>query len=144
MSLLLDTGVLYANLNEDDDNADQADSIVAAAMDNRYGAVLTTSDIVDETFTLLEARGSPRVLAEQFANQIGWTTEDVPMAQVIPVTQRTRQDAWDIFHRHYEDRGLSFTDCTSLVTMRRKGIDAIASFDDGFDGLVERVDGSDG
>jgi predicted nucleic acid-binding protein len=34
---------------------------------------------------------------------------------------------------------MSFTDCTSLALMEMRGIEGIASFDSGFDGLVKRI-----
>lgn len=144
MSILVDTGVFCGFLNKGDENTEEAEAILAACMDGVHGAVLTTSDVVDETFTLLLARGSPLAHAEQFRTLVGWGTDEPPLASVLEIDQTRRRRAWDAFERHYEEKGLSFTDCTSLVTMRERGIDKIASFDDGFDGLVERVDGSQG
>jgi predicted nucleic acid-binding protein len=38
---------------------------------------------------------------------------------------------------------LSFTDATTVALVERHGIDAVLSFDDDFDGIVERVDPAD-
>lgn len=141
MSILLDTGVFCAFLNKDDDHTDEAEAIIAACMDGVHGAVLTTSDIVDESFTLLLARGSPASHVQDLCDLIGWTSDEVPLASVLEVDHSTQYAAWPLFERHDEDKGLSFTDCTTLHTMHRRGIDALASFDEGFDGLVERVSG---
>jgi predicted nucleic acid-binding protein len=46
--------------------------------------------------------------------------------------------AWELF-KSLKERFLSFTDCTSLAFMEKNGIERIASFDSGFDGLVERI-----
>nr|WP_281244049.1 PIN domain-containing protein [Halobiforma haloterrestris] len=48
-------------------------------------------------------------------------------------------DAVDLFER-YDDQALSFTDATTVALCRRHGIDAVMSFDDDFDGIVERID----
>jgi predicted nucleic acid-binding protein len=45
--------------------------------------------------------------------------------------------AWEL--KSLKERFLSFTDCTSLALMEKNGIKRIASFDSGFDGLVERI-----
>jgi predicted nucleic acid-binding protein len=46
--------------------------------------------------------------------------------------------AWEKFGA-FRDRPLSFTDCTSMALVEKKGIRQIMSFDGGFDGLVLRV-----
>ena len=50
---------------------------------------------------------------------------------MIRITQEDEERAWDIFCRH-EDKGFSFTDCTSFALMERLGIDAVFAFDDHF------------
>jgi hypothetical protein len=42
--------------------------------------------------------------------------------------------------RRYNDQELSFTDAVTVALCERRGIDAVLSFDDDFDGLVERVE----
>lgn len=141
MSLLVDTGVWYAYVHEDDEHNEDAEAILAAAMEGRHGRILTTRDIVGETLTLLLARGAPKATVQEFAALVG-LEEDPPHPQlstVLDVQAALSLDAWELFQRHYEDSGLSFTDCTTVVAMRRKGIERIASFDEGFDGIVERV-----
>ena len=39
----------------------------------------------------------------------------------------------------YADKKLSFTDCSIIELMKNKGIDQLASFDGGFDGIVSRI-----
>jgi predicted nucleic acid-binding protein len=77
-------------------------------------------------------------MVRDLAGYTGFTEDRPTIATVIDTDHRCQQEAWPVFERHYH-KGLSFTDCTSLVAIRRRGIDAIASFDDGFDGLVGRV-----
>jgi hypothetical protein len=40
----------------------------------------------------------------------------------------------------YADRSLSFTDATTIATMRTRRLDRVMSFDKDFDGIVPRVD----
>lgn len=43
-----------------------------------------------------------------------------------------------------EDQALSFTDATSVALVDRHDLDAILSFDDDFDGIIDRVEPADG
>lgn len=54
------------------------------------------------------------------------------------VTAAVFTDAIEIFEQ-YDDQELSFTDATSVALCRRHDIDGVLSFDDDFDGLVERI-----
>jgi predicted nucleic acid-binding protein len=44
-----------------------------------------------------------------------------------------------LFEEH-ADRPLSFTDATTIATMRTRRLDRVMSFDKDFDGIVPRVD----
>ena len=50
-------------------------------------------------------------------------------------------DSVETFER-YDDQGLSFTDATTVALCNRHDVEAVASFDDDFDGLVDRIDPS--
>lgn len=146
MSILIDSGAWFAKLHERDQDHEAAQAIFAACMDGAHGQVFTTSDVVDETFTLALSRAGADSggMIQDLAGFVGFTETRPTVASVLDVDRERQRAVWPLFERHYEEKGLSFTDCTSLVTMRERGIDKIASFDDGFDGLVERVDGSQG
>jgi predicted nucleic acid-binding protein len=48
------------------------------------------------------------------------------------------EDAVEVFEQ-YDDQALSFTDSTSVALCGRHDIDSILSFDDDFDGIVDRI-----
>jgi len=48
------------------------------------------------------------------------------------------EKGWITFSR-YVDKKLSFTDCSIIKLMKNKGIDHLASFDGGFDGIMSRM-----
>ncbi len=52
-----------------------------------------------------------------------------------PVFERTIQT----FQR-YDDQSLSFTDANTVAFVEDYDVDAVLSFDDGFDVIVDRVD----
>lgn len=86
--------------------------------------LLTSSDVFDETVTLLRKRSGADT-----ASQVGdyLRSEEV---ELMPVDEEDRAAAWDLF-KSRPDKEYSFTDCTSFVLMRRLGIkDAIALDDD--------------
>lgn len=141
MSILLDTGVWFGKVHVRDEHHEEAQSLIAACMDDVHGAVYTTTDVVDEVFTLALSRGGAKAagMIQDLAGFLGFTDHQPTIATVIGIDVADQRAAWPLFERHYEDRQLSYTDCTSLLTIRERGIDRIASFDDGFDGLVETV-----
>jgi predicted nucleic acid-binding protein len=47
-----------------------------------------------------------------------------------------------VFER-YDDQALSFTDATTAALLERHAVDGVLSFDDDFDGVVQRFDPGD-
>ena len=75
--------------------------------------LLTTDYVVDETLTLLRARGErqrARVLGEKFFQS--------SIAEVYFLTEDDIRHAWSVF-LHFDDKGWSFTDCTSKVMIEQ-------------------------
>jgi hypothetical protein len=56
------------------------------------------------------------------------------LVQLISVTKEDKKRAWEIFQR-YDDKVLSFTDCTSFAVMERLGIDTAFTVDHDFEAL---------
>ncbi len=48
------------------------------------------------------------------------------------------EKSWNTFVK-YAGKKLSFTDCSTIELMKNKGIEHLASFDSGFDGIVARL-----
>jgi predicted nucleic acid-binding protein len=83
----------------------------------------TTDYVVDETLTLLKARGEFRralVLGHQLIVR--------GTAQLVWVQPSHVAEAWTIF-QGFRDQGWSFTDCVSRVVMSQLGINKAFSFD---------------
>lgn len=59
--------------------------------------------------------------------------------QLAFVGRETFNAAVDTFQR-YDDQGLSFTDATTVTLVERRDVDHVPTFDDDFDGLVDRID----
>jgi predicted nucleic acid-binding protein len=48
------------------------------------------------------------------------------------------ENSWETFV-DYGDKKLSLTDCSTIEFMKNRGIQNLASFDAGFDGIVTRI-----
>lgn len=109
--IFVDTSGFYALLDKTDDQHRAADRILRSAQKNKR-RFITTEHILDETATLLKARGNGHLLGDFFARlqssqacRIEWTD---------PVRF---QDGQAFFLKH-ADQEWSFTDCLSFCLMK--------------------------
>ena len=137
MSLFVDTGVVVAFENPRDLNHAAAVRILEAAARGVFGQVLTSDYVMDEAVTLALARTKKPSLAIRIGNLILGAGPEGPIMDLVYVSPRQFLRAWGLFSRLAE-RGLSFTDCTSIELTRSIHLDEIASFDRDFDGLLAR------
>lgn len=138
MTVIVDTGVLYADHDRDASRHEFASEALDAVYDGELGTPYLSDYIYDEAVTLTLTRGSFPP-----AKQLGERLRGVdPYPQVYGmyrVSAAVFDDAVDIFEQ-YTDQTLSFTDATTAALCRRRDIDAVLSFDDDFDGVVTRVE----
>lgn len=138
MSVLVDASVIIAFLHRRDRMHAKAVRLLQPVLEGAHGPPAITDYLVDEVLTFLVARGASRAqLNRSISFLLGDGTASGPF-----VLHRVEPDhfaqALRLLMRHRERR-MSFTDCTCLAMMASKGIGAIASFDQGFDGLVVRL-----
>jgi predicted nucleic acid-binding protein len=129
--IFIDTSAWFARLVTDDPNHQAA---LAWSASNRE-RLITTDYIIDETLTLLRARGQHRS-----AIVFGESMFDAPIATIHYMTPDEIREAWRVF-RDYSDKAWRFTDATSKVVIDRLGIRQASSFDEHFRqfGTVEIV-----
>lgn len=137
MSLFLDTGVIVAFLNERDALHGTALDVLEKAVRGEWGRVVTSDFVFDESVTLTLARTRSPEAAIRVGELILGTGPEGRFVDLAYVSPRAFLRAWVLFSR-FASRGLSFTDCTSVELVRALEIDAIASFDSDFDGLIPR------
>ncbi len=133
MSLLLDTAALVAARNVKDRNHNKALDIMTHALQGEYGKLFVSDYIFGEAITLAYIRTG----SKKFAYDIG------KFAKAKPINFRFVEPidfdrAWELYLQ-YEDKHLSFTDCTNIALMKRLGIETIFTFDAEFNGLVNVV-----
>ena len=88
--------------------------------------LVTTDDVIDETLTLLRARGQRNIALE-----FGRDMLELGVAKVHFVGKAEVDAAWTVF-RKFDDKDWSFTDCTSKVVIDQLGIRTAFAFDHHF------------
>jgi predicted nucleic acid-binding protein len=138
MSIFLDTGPVVAYRNERDADHQRADELLTEVMVGAYGRAFTSQFIFDEAVTLALVRTKNLGAAVAVGELLLPANPEERFVTVLPVVEAVFDTAWKRF-QNQGDRRLSFTDWTSAVLVEQHGIDAILSFDGGFDGLVGRL-----
>lgn len=97
-------------------------------------ALYTSDYVFDETVTYLRRRAGHGA-----AVRFGTALLSSQAVTVVAVTADLRGEAWSLFQR-YDDKVLSFTDCTSFALMTRLDLIEVFTFDDDFTqvGFVRR------
>lgn len=137
MSVFVDTGVFVAFHNTRDANHTRALDLVREIVDGGLGTPYTSDYIFDEAVTVALVRtGRPEIALTVGGMILGEFT--APFLVVLRVDGEAFKEAWRLFP-HFAERGLSFTDCTSIALMRARGVENMISFDKDFDGIVPRI-----
>ncbi len=120
--IFVDTGAWFAATVPSDPDHAAASRWLAANTE----PLLTTDYIVDETLTLLRARGERRralLVGEQFMSG--------GLVELYRLTEDDIARAWETFQR-FDDKDWSFTDCTSKVVIEHFSIRQAFAFDHHF------------
>ena len=120
--IFVDTGAWFASLVPTDPDHPSASAWLA----ENNSPLLTTDYVIDETLTLLRARGERTralLLGARFFRD--------GLAEIHKITKMDLELAWETFER-FADKDWSFTDCTSKVVMDQLGITQAFAFDHHF------------
>lgn len=120
--IFVDTGAWFASVVPSDKQHQKA----IAWLKNNQESLLTTDYVIDETLTLLRARGELKrsiVLGEAFFSG--------KLTQIYYLTEDDIRSTWEIFSR-FADKEWSFTDCSSKIVMEKLGIVKAFAFDHHF------------
>ncbi len=117
--IFVDTSAWFASIVPTDPNHKSA----ADWLQNNSEILFTTDYVVDETLTLLRARGENRR-----AISLGKSFFDGQLAIVYRLSESDIARAWDVFQQ-FSDKEWSFTDCTSKAVMESSGIASAFAFD---------------
>ena len=115
----VDTGAWVALFVE----ADAQHRAARAWIGSNRDRLITSDYIVDEVLTLISAR-----FRRQTAIRAGHVLFGQGLAGLTQLADEDKERAWGIFRSH-DDKGWSFTDCTSLALMQRLGVSSAFAFD---------------
>ena len=138
MSVFVDTGVFYAHHDTD---ASRHEVGVAALnrvlQGSEYGRVMTSDYVYDEVVTLTQRWTGSVPDGIEVGRRI--RGDGYPDAiELLYSSPALFGDAVDA-HETYADQELSFTDAMTAAMVDHHDIDVVLSFDDGFDGVVDRL-----
>ena len=141
MKLFLDTGFFIAAINTGDARCAQARAIAARIQEREWSSVHTSDYVVAEALNFAQGRLHSKRAAEALLDVVFGRPGARPIVQsVLRVHSGRFASALERYRKRFDD-GLSFTDCTTLVVMHDERIKQLATFDAGFRGLVDVVDG---
>lgn len=118
----VDTSAWIAHFDRTDSNHEAAVRFVRR-LDR---PLLTTNYVLDEVITLARRR-----LGHTAAVTLATTILEQKAARLVRILPEDEEEAWQLFVR-YEDKTLSFTDCTSFAIMRRLNLREAFTFDHHF------------
>ncbi len=132
-SCFIDTGVFFAAYNRNDEMHLDGALVLLSSVLGWFGRVYTSTYVIDETLTLAKAK-----LGGQEAIRLaGDMLESKKITRLkVDEDENVLRDSLETFRRHSEVKGLSFTDCTTLVLRDRMKIGALMSFDRSFKPFV--------
>lgn len=139
MTVLVDTGVLYADHDTDATRHEVAAKALDAVYDGELGQPYISDYVFDEAITLARTRTGSFASAKRLSDRLRGHNEYPRAFEMLHVSTAVFADAVTVFER-YDDQQLSFTDATIVALTERRAIDRVLSFDDDFDGIVRRTD----
>ncbi|MCZ7385861.1 MAG: PIN domain-containing protein [Candidatus Methanoperedens sp.] len=127
--LFVDTSAFLALVNEKDDNHLTATTFLEEIKNGKVKIkkIITSDYIIDETLTRIRYTVGHKEAVE-------WGQDIIAsnVVEKVGVGRELFEPAWELF-KTYNDKKLSFTDCTSFAIMKIRGIDKVFSFDDDFE-----------
>jgi len=126
--IFVDTSAFLALVNEKDDNYVEAKQLLEKIKNGKIHIkkIITSDYIIDETLTRIR-------YAVGHKEAVEWG-KDILASKVIEkieIGKEIFEHAWELFQT-YDDKKLSFTDCTSFALMKKRGIEKVFSFDGDF------------
>ena len=123
MKYFVDTSAFYALLDETDRHHLKAHLFRAEVLTLPNTKLITSNFILAETLNLVKKRFGAKA-----AIGLGELLMESQVITLVRVTESLEKKAWEIFKK-YEDKGFSFTDCTSFAVMEEEQIPLAFAFD---------------
>ena len=138
MSVLLDTGTIFAHLNRHDAKHAEGTELMLRLGRKEFGAPLVTDHVIDELFVLARVRTKSAQVEEALKSFLPLPNPALKGLATVSLGAGVLEPAWQVFSK-YRDHGISFTDATLIATMKELKIDWLATFDTRLSKLVPSV-----
>lgn len=125
MRLFVDTSAWLA-LNDRNDQYYSKAAAKSTEIKRHRIELITSEYIIDESITLIRYR-----VSHQAAVVFGNSLLNSNIVRIEDVSAEDRFKAWEMFKK-FEDKELSFTDCTSFVLMKNLRLQKAFTFDEHF------------
>ena len=125
MKVFVDTSAWIA-LNDKSDQYHNRAAAKSLEIKRQKVELITSEYIIDESITLIRYR-----VSHYAAVIFGDALFNSSIVKIIDVKDEDRLKAWEIFKK-YEDKELSFTDCTSFAIMEKLKLHKAFTFDEHF------------
>ncbi len=127
--LFVDTSAFIAIVNAGDSWHEKALELLGKIEDGdlKFKRIVTSDYVIDETITRMRFSVGYKEAVEWGRNILASNVVDR-----INVDEEIFNRAWSLFEK-YDDKMLSFTDCTSFSIMEKMGIRKVFAFDEDFD-----------
>ncbi len=127
--IFLDTGMLFAFYCLDDGRHSDSVELMRGIVAKEHGVAHVSDYVADELASLVFAR-----LGKAKAIEVARNVRD--SFELVYMDRVAFGEAFSLFEK---EAALSFTDCSTLVLMKRHGIRLLATFDSGFRGKVKTI-----
>ena len=136
--IFIDTNFFVAMLNKKDSKHKRALEILHLLKTPEWGTRLISDYVLDETITFLWSHTRNKNIVKYFYVNLILNNN---FARIEKITSEDIDQSWKIWNKYaeYPKRPLSFTDCTILALLDRLKINTLITFDDEFNGLVEKI-----
>jgi len=104
------------------------------ALTGELGVIYTSEYIFDEVVTVALIRTKNLEIAIDIGNYI----LSSPRIKLLFINDEILKRARKVFQK-YKEKRLSFTDCTTIALIEQHKIDKLMSFDQHFNGIVQRI-----
>lgn len=137
--LFIDTGVWVAAISLRDPLHGPANAVLDRVVAGEWQSVHTSDLVITETLNFIRQKIRHPEAAEVFLDHV-FGHEDLPplVSSILRVHSARFAAALERYRQEF-DRGLSFTDWSSVILLEQEAIGSLATFDHGFTGLVAHI-----
>ena len=137
MTTIIDTGIFFAYYSLRDIHHLDSIAILIHTLEGKWGKPYITNHILDETLTILKHRISPQT-AKIFLE----TLIETNTIQTLHIDREVELKAQKIFKQNLKRKGLSYTDATTITTIKEYNIETLLTYDKrSFQKLVDKIIG---